>query len=76
MKCLICQGDRIELSDVNEEITLDNNIVYIPIKVSLCKTCGERYYDRRTMEFLEEVEKKIRLEQVKLKEIGKVLVYE
>ena len=56
MKCVICHGDRIGLMDVNEEFAMGNDIVYIPIAVPVCKTCGERYYDRRTMQFLEEVE--------------------
>lgn len=78
MKCVICHGDDIKVMDVKEEFVVGNDIVYIPIKVPVCKTCGERYYDRRTMQFLEEVEGKISRTQVQveLKEVGKVLIYE
>lgn len=76
MKCVICHGDDIKVMDVKEEFVVGNDIVYIPIKVPVCKTCGERYYDRRTMQFLEEVEGKISRTQVELKEVGKVLIYE
>ena len=78
MKCVICHGDDIKVVDVKEEFVVGNDIVYIPIKVPVCKTCGERYYDRRTMQFLEEVEGKISRTQVQveLKEVGKVLIYE
>ncbi len=75
MKCVICHGEQIEVMQVNEEINLGSDIVYVPVEVSVCKTCGERYYDRRTMQFLEDVEKKVHSEDVELKEVGRVLVY-
>ena len=58
MKCVVCHGNEIESMDVKEEIVIDDDIVYIPIKVPVCKTCGERYYDRRTIRFLEEIKEK------------------
>lgn len=76
MKCVICHGDEIKVMDVKEEFAVDNDIVYIPIKVHVCKTCGERYYDRRTMQFLEKVEEKLTKTREDLKEVGKVLIYE
>jgi YgiT-type zinc finger domain-containing protein len=76
MKCVICHGDEIKVTDVKEEFTVGNDIVYIPIKVPICKTCGERYYDRRTVQFLEEVEEKLVKIKTDLKEVGKVLMYE
>ncbi len=76
MKCVICHGEVIKVMDVNEEVFVGNDVVYIPIKVPVCKTCGERYYDRRTMQFLEEVEGKLNKTQACLKEVGKVLMYE
>lgn len=74
MKCVICHGEDIEVLEVKEEFTVGNDIVYIPVKVAVCKSCGERYYDRRTMQFLEEIEEKISKRQVELKEVGKVLM--
>lgn len=76
MKCVICHGDNIETKDVKEEFTIENDIIYIPIKVFVCTTCGERYYDRRTMHLLEQIEEKLVNKQAKLKEIGKVLQYD
>ena len=76
MKCVICHGENIKVMDVKEEHAIGNDIVYIPVKVSVCMTCGERYYDRRTMQFLEEVEGKLNKTQAGLKEVGKVLMYE
>jgi YgiT-type zinc finger domain-containing protein len=76
MKCVICHGEDIRRMEVKEELILGNNVIYIPVKVLVCQTCGERYYDRRTMQFLEKIEEKIKKTTVKLKEIGKVLIYE
>ena len=76
MKCVICHGENIKVMDVKEEYAIGNDIVYIPVKVSVCMTCGERYYDRRTMQFLEEVEGKLNKTQAGLKEVGKVFMYE
>ena len=76
MRCIICHGDNIAVTDVKEEFTLGNDVVYISVKIPVCQTCGERYYDRRTMQFLEETDEKIRKPAAKLKEVGKVLIYE
>ena len=75
MKCVICHGDEIKVMEVKEEFMVGNDIVYVPIKVLVCKNCGERYYNRRTMQFLEEIEGELGRKQQKLKEIGKVLMW-
>jgi len=75
MKCVICHGDEIGVKEVKEEFMVNNDIIYVPIKVPVCNTCGERYYDRRTMQILEEIECKLSSKQAKLKEVGKVLMY-
>jgi len=75
MKCVICHGDDIKTMEVKEEFKIGNDIIYIPVKVLVCRNCGERYYDRRTMQFLEEMEGKLNNKQIELKEVGKVLTY-
>lgn len=75
MKCVICHGEDIKIKEVKEELYYNNNIVYVPVKVLVCGTCGERYYDRRTMQFLEEVERELKTKKAKLKEVGKLLMY-
>ena len=76
MKCVICHGDEIKVMEVKEEFAVGNDIVYVQVKVPVCKNCGERYYDRRTMHFLERIEQKLSKKRDGLKEIGKVLMYD
>ncbi len=75
MKCIICKGEDIKKSMVKEELKIGVDIVYIPIEVPVCSSCGERYYDRRTMQYLENEEKKLKDKKVNLHEIGKILEY-
>ena len=75
MKCILCHSEDIEVTEVREELRIEPDIVYVPIRVPVCRTCGERYYDRRTVRFLEEVEQKLREGKAHLQEVGKVLVY-
>ncbi len=73
MRCVICRGRDIEDKDVEEEIKVGNDIVIVPVNVKVCKSCGERYYDRETMKILEETEERIESGQLKIDLIGKVL---
>ena len=57
-----------------------SDIVYVPyrfagrvVHVPVCGTCGERYYDRRTMQYLEDVTQKLKAGKTPLREVGKVL---
>jgi YgiT-type zinc finger domain-containing protein len=73
MKCLVCHGADIPVTEVKEELRVEKNIVYVPIRIPVCKTCGERYYDRRTIRFLEKVDQRLKEGNVILQEVGKVL---
>ena len=73
MRCVICNGNNIELRSVEEEVHINNNVVLIPIETLVCLSCGERYYDRRTMKFLEEVTTQIKSESAVLEPVGQVL---
>ena len=73
MRCVICNSPDIEQRLVEEEIRLEQNIILVPIEVMVCLGCGERYYDRRMMRFLEEVEHKIAAKEVPLYSVGQVL---
>lgn len=75
MRCVICHGNDIKEKEVKEELYYNNDIVHVPVKVLVCSTCGERYYDRQTMRFLEKVERELKTNTAKLKEVGKLLMY-
>ena len=75
MKCIICHGEEIQVTAVREELSIANDVVYVPIHIATCLTCGERYYDRQTIRFLEEAERRLREGKTHLQEVGKVLVY-
>lgn len=75
MKCVICHGEDIREGLVNEELTLNGDVIYVPVTVPVCKTCGERYYDRRTMGYLEDVARELKAGKAPLKDVGRVRLY-
>ncbi len=75
MTCLICHGEDIRVAEVKEEMHVGNDIVYVPVRVPVCRSCGERYYDRRTVRFLEDVETQLKEGSAGLQEVGRVLMY-
>ena len=75
MKCIICNGENIYKADVKEEMKIGKDIVYLPINIPVCSTCGERYYDRRTIQYLENEGQRLKEGKVALNEVGKVLEY-
>ena len=75
MKCIICKGEDIRKTAVKEEMKIGNDIVYLPINIPVCTSCGERYYDRRTIKYLENEEQRLKNGNVALNEVGKILEY-
>ena len=75
MKCVVCHGQEIAAQKVNEEISVGADIALVPVEVSLCQSCGERYYDRKTMQFLEKTRERLKKEHPPLQQVGKVLRY-
>jgi CRISPR/Cas system-associated protein Csx1 len=61
------------MKSVEEEIRSDKDILLIPLKVLVCLSCGERYYDRKTMKRIEEMRSKLKKHDLKVEEVGKVL---
>lgn len=76
MYCIICQSPEIKRKRVNEEIHRNSDIIFVPVSVLVCTNCGERYYDRKTMQYLERTRNKLHNQQVQLKEVGKVMALE
>lgn len=72
MKCIVCQGTDIARKTVDEEIRSGNDIVLLPLDLLVCSECGERYYDRRDMQKIEDVRTRLREKMIPLAEVGKV----
>jgi YgiT-type zinc finger domain-containing protein len=73
MKCIVCHDDRIQKKMVTEEFSLGKDIVCCQVEAQVCQSCGERYYDRRAMRLLEDMERRVKEGSAELKEVGKVL---
>jgi hypothetical protein len=61
------------MKSVEEEIRSDKDILLIPVEVLVCLSCGERYYDKKTMRKIEEMRSKLKQHDLKVEEVGKVL---
>jgi YgiT-type zinc finger domain-containing protein len=64
---------QIEPKTVEEEFKQGDDVILIPMEVLVCSSCGERYYDRKTMKCLEGWHAKIRSNRAVLRPIGRVL---
>jgi len=73
MKCIICHSTDISVRRVNEQLSRGEDMILIPVEVLACNNCGERYYDRRTMQRLEEIEDAVNAGRVSLERVGEVL---
>lgn len=73
MKCVICKGSDIQMKAVEEEIKSGTDIFLIPMEVLVCSSCGERYYDKKTMKKIEEMRSRIKDKSLEGKEIGRVM---
>lgn len=73
MKCIICKSENIELKKVDEEFKFDNDIILVNTEVLVCNNCGERYYDRKTIQQLESMKEKIAKKEIPFESIGQVL---
>jgi len=73
MKCIICHSTDISVRRVNEQLSQGEDMILVPVEVLVCNNCGERYYDRRTMQRLEEIEDAVNAGRVSLERVGEVL---
>lgn len=73
MKCMVCHGSNIEKKTVEEEIRSNKDILLMPLEVLVCLSCGERYYDRKAMKTIEEMRSRLKRDDLKVEEVGKVL---
>jgi len=72
MKCVICHSPEIEERNVEETIQINSDIIVVPVRALVCLNCSERYYDRRTMQRLEQIEQDVRNQKIPLQTVGAV----
>jgi len=72
MKCVICNGSDIEVRTVDERIALGDDIVLTRLTIPVCSQCGERYYDRKTMQLIEQVRTRGKQRLLDVEDVGKV----
>jgi len=58
---------------VGEEIRKNSDVILVPVEVLVCEGCAERYYDRRTMKRLEDIEQSFKEKRASLQKVGRVL---
>ena len=73
MTCAICHGSDLGERTVNETLWVGRDVVLVPCRVLVCNNCGERYYNRQVMRYLEEVEEHIQARTLALEIVGQVL---
>lgn len=69
MKCVICKGSDIQLKMVGDEFKSGRDIVLVQLEVLVCQSCGERYYDKKTMRTLDGIRSKIKTHDLELEKI-------
>ena len=73
MKCIICHSIDITVRCVNEQLSRGQDMILGPVDVLVCNNCGERYYDRRTMQKLGEIEDAVNAGHASLERVGEVM---
>jgi len=73
MKCIICHSTDISVRCVNEQLSRGKDMILVPVEVLVCNNCGERYYDRRTMQKLEKIEDAVNAGRLSLERVGEAL---
>lgn len=73
MKCLVCNGSNIQAERVDEQIRAGEDIVLLQMDILVCETCGERYFDKKSMKKIEKAREQLRDRKLKVKEVGKVM---
>ena len=73
MECFICKSSTVETKYLDMKIEVGMDIVLVPMSVSVCAHCSERYYNTEIMEKIEEIKSKQKNHELDVVEIGKVM---
>jgi len=72
MNCVVCKGNNISVKVVDEELRHGSDVVLLPLKISVCGNCGERYYDKYAMKLIENARDSLREDMLSFDEVGRV----
>ena len=75
MNCIVCHGQEIQTKAVTETFRSGEDFVTVDVSAQVCGTCGERYYDRNTIRFLETAQQELAAGGKNFSVVGKVLHY-
>jgi YgiT-type zinc finger domain-containing protein len=73
MKCVICKGNDVVFKTIDEQIAVGHDILLIQLDLPVCAQCGERYYDRKAMQVIEDIRAKGKEKALMVEEVGKIL---
>ena len=71
MKCIFCKGN-LSKELVTEEVKVGNDHVLVKLEAEVCENCHEKYFPEGTVDFLQEIKKKLKADKSHLKPIGQV----
>ena len=73
-RCFHCGGTDLEAREVEELVSVDAYVVRLRVPATVCRRCGERYFDPDTVRRFEEVRGRLRSGDVSgLRKVGEAL---
>ena len=55
MKCVICKRGEVKRGKVEAEVKVGSDHLLVPVETEVCGECGEAYYSKEVMQYLERV---------------------
>lgn len=59
-RCFHCGGTDLENREVEELLSVENNVVRCKVPATVCLRCGERYFDPDTVRQFEDIRAHVR----------------
>lgn len=70
--CPACGFEDTFTREVEKFLKINNDILIVKIKVEVCKHCGEKIYEPKTIEYLENIKKQFieNKDEINLNKVG------
>jgi YgiT-type zinc finger domain-containing protein len=72
MQCVICKSGTVKPGKVQAELKVDGDHLLVPVVAEVCMECGEAYYSKETMRYLERVREDFIHKNIAPPSIGRV----